>query len=72
MGMSSSIPLYVAAARRPLVLQLGPSERTTIFWNYKKTIRRVPNVIVGRWFALEDRETYAEGGVSSGISWRGT
>jgi hypothetical protein len=38
--MSRSIPLYFAAAFRPRILQLGPSERTTIFWNCESQVKR--------------------------------
>ena len=40
MGISRSMPLFSAAAFSPLVRQLGPSESTTIFWNYGNHVRR--------------------------------
>jgi len=70
MGISISSPEYSAAAMSPLVLQLGPSESTRIFWNYESRINRGRECdYFPSRLARRDGETYPQGGVASGVCW---
>ena len=60
--MLMSIPLYFAAASRPRVLQLGPAERTTIFWNCGIQVKRAENKIVASGLLKEWEVTHPESG----------
>jgi hypothetical protein len=66
--MLRSIPLYFAAASRPLVLQLGPAERTTIFWNCEIQVKRAENKIVASGLLKGWGGTHPESGVTRGVS----
>ena len=70
MGISIFISLNLAAALSPLVLQLGPSESTRIFWNYESQIRRGQKCdCLSCCLARRDGKPYPERGVASGVSW---